>query len=195
MPPTPSGAHTLTVTDGTSTSLLTFVMEATAPSVPRPLVPEESTRPSRPVRFDWKDVSDPSGVLYSLQVATDEKFEHIGLDKEDIAGSEYKLTHDENLKSVTKQTPYFWRVKAIDRAGNEGDWSEVNAFHLGFVLTLPNGETAWTMSALTAYIAGLVTMAAIGFTFWLGRRSVRRGAPVNPNNTPSSSRTARIREP
>ncbi|OGO35761.1 MAG: hypothetical protein A2147_07835 [Chloroflexi bacterium RBG_16_57_8] len=142
--------------------------------MPDALQPDPTVKASRPVHFDWKDVDDDSGVTYTLQVATNDKFEDILVEKEGLTASEYTLAKDEDLESVIKQTPYFWRVKAADSAANESDWSEAGSFYLGTVLTLPNGETDLRMSALVVYIAGALLAGAIAGAFFLGRRFSRR---------------------
>ena len=74
--------------------------------------------------FDWSDVEDVSSVYYMLQVATDESFNNIVLERRDIVGSEYIMNKSEALFMGT----YYWRVKAIDGVNNSGEWSEVWSF-------------------------------------------------------------------
>lgn len=84
--------------------------------------------------------------------------------------SEFVLVKDE-LKPVTKDNPYYWRVRAIDGASNEGEWSEVRAFSTGFLLTLPNGELELTLSAMVVYGISAFIAVIIILSFLLGRRS------------------------
>ena len=98
------------------------------------------------MNFSWKDVIDQSGVTYRLQVASDENFTNILLEKDVLLSSELILDKDD-LKSVTSDNPYYWRVEAVDGASNESKWSETRSFSLGFVLTLPNGESNLNISA------------------------------------------------
>jgi hypothetical protein len=174
LPPTKSGEHTITATDGTNAKSFNLVIESEPPPVPAPLLPETGTKAGRPVRFHWKDVVDPSGVIYNLQVTSDDKFEKIVLEKDGITTSEYTLSDNETLPSVVKQAPYYWRVQAADNAGNVGDWSADNSFYLGLVLTLPNGEADVTVPAMAVYVGGAATVVIIVFAFWLGRRTTRR---------------------
>ena len=183
MPPTKNGAHTITATDGTNTRTFNLVVESVPPAVPALLLPDTGTKAGRPVRFDWKEVTDASGVSYNLQVTSDDKFEKVVLEKNGIAMSEYTLTDNETLPSVVKHAPYYWRVQAADNAGNLSAWSADSSFYLGLVLTLPNGESDLTLPAMTVYIGSAATIVIIGFVFWLGRRTTRRRVYVRETLT------------
>jgi hypothetical protein len=115
-----------------------------------------------------------SGTTYLLQVTIDDKFEDIILEKEGLVASEYTLTKEENLKPVVKNDSYYWRVKSVDNAGNESAWSEEASFYLGFVLTLPNGETELALSAIVVYIVVAIGVLVISTAFFIGRRTSRR---------------------
>ena len=39
--------------------------------------------------------------------------------------------HELIIESMAIQTPWYWRVRAADGAGNIGDWSAVSTFTLG----------------------------------------------------------------
>ncbi|MFC1982719.1 IPT/TIG domain-containing protein [Chloroflexota bacterium] len=135
-----------------------------APPVPELLLPEADSKAKAQVHFDWEDVSSLSPpVTYGLQVAADEDFSSIVLQKKGLSESEYTLTGDEKLASVNKEAPYYWRVKAIDSAGNESDWSTPSPFYVGFVFEL----RGWILYALVT-IGGLILLFIV---FWLGRRT------------------------
>jgi len=70
--------------------------------------------------LDWSDVSDPSGVAYNLSMAKDAGFTLIVLLKNGLKVSTYDLTPSEVLAAGT----YYWRVRAVDNAGNASSWSE-----------------------------------------------------------------------
>ena len=171
IPPSPGGRHTVIVTDGVNTQEFEFYIEQDPPTPPLLLNPEKDQKAKQPVVFDWKDVSDTSGVTYRLQIARDEQFDSLFLEEE-LEDSEFTMTENE-LEPVTRDNPYYWRVKAVDGASNESEWSEIRPFSSGFVLTLPNGETELTLSAWRAYLAGLLVLSFAGLTFWLGRKTVR----------------------
>jgi hypothetical protein len=173
VPQSTAGKHTITATDGTSTLTTTFTMESTAPAPPQPLLPQMGVKQKQPVIFDWEDVTDPSlPVTYTLQIATDEDFstDVIVLEKEDLTNSDYTITkEEEKLKPRKKETPYYWRVKAIDGASNESQWSTPGSFYVSSRFVMPRG-------AIYALIA-----IGVGFlAFWLGRRTAyRRGSRGN----------------
>ena len=124
VPASKGGKHVITVSDDVNTRQLTFTVESSAPPLPILLLPVEGTETKPKAYFDWEDVADPSlPVTYTLQIASDQNFASIILEKEGLTESEYTLTEDESLAAVEQATPYHWRVKAIDSAANEGEWS------------------------------------------------------------------------
>ncbi len=165
VPKSKAGAHTIAASDGTSRANTTFTMESTPPPVPRAQLPLDGTKAKSPAHFDWDDVTDPSGVTYTLQIATDEEFTDIILEKTDITASEYTLTRgDPGLKSTERESPYYWRVKAVDGADNASDWTSPASFYVGF------GLTGWMLYLLIG-VAGLVLLA---ICLWIVMRLVRR---------------------
>jgi len=131
IPPSEGGVHTITASDGTNSLTSTFVMESAPPSIPSPSLPEMGVKAEQPVLFDWEDVTDPSGVTYTFQIATDADFSLLVLEKEGLTSSQYTLTEAEKLASTKKEAPYYWRVKAIDDASNESEWSGTGTFYVG----------------------------------------------------------------
>jgi len=164
-PASTSGEHSVIATGLTSLISFTFVMESTPPSIPQPLKPEMDVKVEAEAYFDWEDVTDPSGVTYTLQVATSEGFsaDSIVLEKTGLTQSEYTVTQEEKLRSVSKETPYYWRVKAVDLASNEGRWSGKGSFYVGFTLALPRA-VVYTLFGVGALLLGV-------FGFWLGRKT------------------------
>jgi len=129
------GDHTVTVTDQVNTRQFVFTMESEAPPVPGLLLPGDNRETMANVYFDWEDATDDSPpVTYHLQVARDEDFTSIVREKESLTDSEYVLSGVERLAADEKETPYYWRVKATDGAGNESEWSIPWSF---YIATLP----------------------------------------------------------
>ncbi|MBA7660659.1 hypothetical protein ES703_68663 [subsurface metagenome] len=64
------------------------------------------------------------------------------LEKEGLTSSGYTISEEEKLASTKKEAPYYWRVKAIDGASNESEWTGTGTFHVGgFALPgLPGGS-------------------------------------------------------
>jgi len=138
-------------------------MESTAPPTPVPLKPEMGVRAKAEAYFDWEDVSDPSSVTYTLQIASDADFTAIVLEKTGLTDSEYTLTKEEGLESTKEEAPYYWHVKAIDGASNESGYSGTGTFSVGFAFGMPQ----WALYALM----GLGGFLLLLLSFWLGRRT------------------------
>ena len=173
VPASEGGAHTITATDGTNTITSTFTMESAAPSTVYPQLPLMDSK-LKDWRFDWCgddtdltiEVTDDSlPITYTLQIATDDLFTttSIVLEKTGLTESEYTLTKEERLASVEKETPYHWRVKAIDSASNESGWTGIGSFYVGFSFHMPTW-LIYTLFGLGALLLGV-------FGFWLGRRT------------------------
>ena len=87
--------------------------DAQAPSVPTLVSPADGTTTDDTTpTFDWFDVTDPSGVTYTLEIGT--------LTKTGLTTSTYTLTSGEALSDGN----YSWHVRAVDGASNVGDWSD-----------------------------------------------------------------------
>ena len=165
VPSSQYGDHEVTISDGTITKQFTFTMESEAPPTPQPLLPELGVKAEQPVHFDWKDVDDPSGVTYTFQIATRKDFAaySIVLEKMGLTQSEYTITEAEKLKPASKEEPYYWRIRAIDSASNESEWSTPGSFYVGVPFALPG----WAIYVL--FGIGAIIIGYLGF--WLGRRS------------------------
>jgi len=163
-PPSEAGEHTISASDGINTVSVAFYMEAVAPTTPVPLLPEMGIKAERPVHFDWEDVADDSlPVTYTLEIATDENFSvtSLVLKKEGLTESGYTLTEAEKLDSRKKETPYYWRVKAIDSASNVSGWSGTGTFYTSrFNLPPWMIHVWWGLGAMGAGLGG----------YWLGKK-------------------------
>ena len=164
VPQSEYGEHTIIATDGTNTRQFTFTVESTPPPIPKPLKPEMNVKEEALAYFDWEDVTDDSlPVTYTLQIASDEDFSSLVLEKEGLTNSEYTVQEEEKLPSVREEAPYYWRVKAIDGASNESEWTGAGSFYVGMQFSLP--QWAW----YTIYVVGGIVILLFGF--WLGRRT------------------------
>jgi hypothetical protein len=161
IPASLAGDHTVTVSDGTTIEQFTFVMESDPPPPPRPLLPPMGFKPKQPITFDWEGVTDLSPpVIYSLQIARDSGFSDMVLEKTGLTETEYTLTEEEELESVGKNEPYYWRVRAVDGAQNESLWSGTGSFTVGF---------SWPSWLIYLWFGlGLVVAGIVGFV--LGKR-------------------------
>ncbi len=131
IPASKSGSHVITVSDGVTTKLINFTVESDSPQTPTTLTPTNGCETMAEAYFDWNDVTDMSlPVVYNLQIASNQNFSSLVLEKKGLFASEYTLALVEKLLTLAKQAPYYWRVKAIDSAGNESEWSTPWAFYI-----------------------------------------------------------------
>lgn len=103
----------------------TFTIDTVPPGVPTLLAPDNgrTERVSTPT-FDWSDVSDPSGITYELEIASDDNFTSIVFTETCPTASSYTPTAVRALPDGT----YYWRVRARDEANNAGDFSPTWSF-------------------------------------------------------------------
>lgn len=163
-PPSVAGNHAIIATDGTNTLKSTFTMESGAPAIPVPLLPGVATTAEPEAYFDWEDVTDPSGITYTLQIGTDADFTTIVLEKEGLAVSEYTITQEEKLKSTEADAPYYWRVRVIDGAANEGKWTIPVLFYVDLSQEVTPSWTLYMWIGLGALLLGILG-------FWVLRRT------------------------
>jgi hypothetical protein len=166
VPASKKGEHVINATDGINNIRNTFTMESTPPAIPVPLKPEMNIKAKSQTYFDWDDVTDPSGVTYTLQVATSASFSQstIILEKTGLELSEYTLTKEERLKTVKKDSPYYWHVKAVDGASNESRWTGAGSFYVGIYIS----------QTVIYILIGVGALLLAVFAFWLGRRTAYR---------------------
>jgi hypothetical protein len=134
VPAIQSGDHTITVADTTAfVASIKFTVESIPPPTPKLLSPETGTRHGFMGRtilaFDWEAVDDPSGVSYKLELSQNSDFSGSIIRKESLILPQYTLTEEEALEKGS----YYWRVKAIDGAGNEGEWTNGQLFKAGLM--------------------------------------------------------------
>jgi hypothetical protein len=131
VPPSVPGEHEVTATDEVHSVTAIFTMESERPIAPIPLLPDDMMVMEAGTPFSWEAVSDPSGITYVLQVAADKDFADIVLEENDLASPQYTPSVEERLKLVETETPYYWRVKAVDGTLTESQWSISKAFYVG----------------------------------------------------------------
>jgi len=132
------GAHQVTARDAAANEATAiFTMEANRPPIPEVISPPDGSRVGfigavMPT-FEWFEVSDASGVYYSLQIATSDNTTATGeffdpvVSVPDLVGTNYTLDKTEALPYGT----YYWIVQAVDGAENESGWTEASSFQAG----------------------------------------------------------------
>jgi hypothetical protein len=162
-----SGDNPVSVTDGTNTTTATFVLESTAPAPPLPLLPEVVSGVKPATRFDWADLTDPSGVSYTFEVSAESSFTAAVLRKEGLSQSEYTLPETERLQLKGRQSTYYWRVRAVDGAGNASIWSVPILFFVG---SAQSALPPWITYALITL--GVLAIIIVGT--WLAKVRANR---------------------
>ncbi len=139
VPESQHGEHQVTAEDAAGNNATAiFIMESDPPAdTPELISPADGSRVGfigkiRPT-FEWSEISDDSGVYYSLQIATSANVTATGefadpiVSKERLVGTNYTLNATEALAYGT----YYWIVQAVDRAGNAGNWTTACSFRAG----------------------------------------------------------------
>lgn len=132
IPQSKAGDHTVTVTDPTAAVFsMNFSVESMPPPTPNLISPEAGSEfgsfGKTEVTFNWSVVEDPSGVNYVLEISPSPDFAGTIIRKDGLTAAEYTLTGDEALSKGN----YYWRVRAVDGAGNQGDWTNGQLFKIG----------------------------------------------------------------
>lgn len=141
VPNSKHGEHMVTANDGINTEEFVFTVESEAPLAPAMLLPEIGAEVQSPIYFDWKDVHDESvPVIYTLQIATNQNFSDasIVLEKEGLAKSEYTIADEAAAELAKREELYYWRVRAIDGASNEGEWTSTGEFKIATSFDMRN---------------------------------------------------------
>jgi hypothetical protein len=127
--------HVITATDKAgNVATYGLPLEGEAPPVPNPISPAQErfgVFGSQPVIFTWTDVFDPSGVTYILEINKD----NLNFFPLEPGMRKTGLTKPNCVMKLEPGT-YYWRVKAIDGAGNESAWAtSPYPFQVGFFST------------------------------------------------------------
>jgi hypothetical protein len=151
-----AGDHTVTVTDPTAAVFsLNLSVESSPPPTPNLISPEAGSEfgsfGKTTVIFHWSAVEDPSGVYYLLEISPSSDFAGTVIRKENLTATEYTLSDDEAL---TKGN-YYWRIRAVDGAGNQSDWTNGQLFKIGGL--------DWWLILLAA--VGVIVVAGIIWRF------------------------------
>ncbi len=118
-----------------------FFMEENPPAAPEPLSPANGTGVGFMGKvtptFEWSNVTDASGIAsYELQISTDSinftaPVVSLSIPSENVTSLDdtisYTLPKDYALSGGT----YYWRLRAVDAAANEGHWTIIQSFHAG----------------------------------------------------------------
>jgi parallel beta-helix repeat protein len=101
-----------------------FKLDNTLPSVPVHLSPTSWKKINSSATLDWSDVSDASGVTYQIRLYNSSWA--LVKDKSGLTSSAYAVGSFGSLANGT----YYWKVRAVDGAGNASAWTTSWAFKL-----------------------------------------------------------------
>jgi len=169
VPKSKFGAHVISISDGINTIKSNFTVESTPPVAPTLIAPADSAKVVKDVKFEWNPVSDPSGVVYTLEVSDDAKFSQVLLTEANLVASSYTLTEDKNLLT-SRKVPYYWRVKAVDGATNTSAWSAIGSFYKAFTVN----SIVSNMPDWTKYILLGLGLLLVAFMLFLFSRALKR---------------------
>ena len=149
--------------EGNSACSAVFYMEGTPPDEPTLNSPIDSRAgffgsfgggicPT----FKWSNVTDPSGIAsYDLQIYHgDNSTISIPVPMEAISFHGTLVAYSLSEEHALAYGSYYWKVRAIDGAENEGNWTEAKSFHAGF---LPQ----WAMITIAAGLLLVVILVGI----------------------------------
>jgi len=177
-PASKGGTHVISVTDGTNTITNNFAMDSTPPPIPDNLTPPNATKAPALAVFTWTSVTDPSGVTYEFELAPNAQFSTPLFDETNLTSPNFTIVQANKLKSVSRNHPYYWRVRAIDGASNASEWSTATFIFVGFTMPV----AGWVGIAVLAII-----LSGIG-GFFLGagahKPAVKKPEPPKPEQGP-----------
>jgi len=137
------GAQEVVVEDdlGHVLASATFFMEENPPPAPEPLLPANGTGvgfvgKAAPT-FEWSNVTDVSGIAsYELQISTDSinftaPIVSLSIPSENVTALDGSITYSLPKEYALSSGTYYWKVRAVDAAANEGHWTIIQSFHTG----------------------------------------------------------------
>ena len=119
-----------------------FRVDTTKPGAPTPVSPPHNAtidNDDQPL-FTWTNtlLYEPSGGTYTLIIDNDPDFSSPIYYKEGILDNEHEIEN----KLTENFSPYYWKVRAVDNAGNMSDWSS----RLKFTLKVPPSSSVDAIS-------------------------------------------------
>ncbi len=119
----------------------TFFMEENPPAAPEPLSPANGTGVGFVGKvaptFKWSNVTDPSGIAsYDLQISTNSTdftapIVSLSIPSENVTSVDNTIAYALPKEYALSYGTYYWKLRAVDGAGNEGGWTTIQSFHTG----------------------------------------------------------------
>ena len=115
-----------------------FTLDTNSPLPPIPVEPANNARTSKSVPvFKWKPSS--GAVQYKFQLSKTSNFDVVEIDRS-VTAPVLLISNSNQLDFGT----YYWRVKAVDAAANESEWSVTQSLEINF-MKLP-AQTAYLVT-------------------------------------------------
>jgi hypothetical protein len=169
VPKSKSGSHTIVISDSINSLTSAFTVESTPPVAPTLVSPLDSAKITEDIHFEWNPVSDPSGIVYSFELADDAQFSNIIVAEYNMAAPFYDL-YDNGELLISREAPYYWRVMAIDGASNTSSWSSIGTFYKAITVN----SIVTNMPAWTKYVLLFLGVVLVGFMLFLFSRALKR---------------------
>jgi len=104
-----------------------FTLDTKSPLPPIPVEPANNARISNSApAFKWK--TQPGAVQYQFQLSKSSSFDVVEIDQS-VTKPVLLISNSNQLDFGT----YYWRVKAVDAAGNESEWSALQSLEINFM--------------------------------------------------------------
>jgi len=114
-----------------------FNMESDPPDTPELISPPNKNRlgftGEVTPTFEWSEVSDDSGVYYSLQIATSANVTASGDFADPVVSVMNLVETSYTLTEALAYGTYYWIVQAVDGAENESGWTVAHSFRAGLL--------------------------------------------------------------
>jgi hypothetical protein len=174
IPQSSAGSHTIRVIDSMNNSAeASFTMENVPPAIPKLISPDDGAKEgffgNITPKFEWSKVTD-SGVTYVIQIDDNEDFTNPEIEEASMTNPEYSL---KSSKPLAKGT-YYWRIKAVDGAGNSSAWSQPYQLISGMI-------SAGLFIGIMAAVVVLIVAGIIFLLRWMkSRKKQPQPQPVSP---------------
>lgn len=106
------------------TKQMNITIDGIPPEKPRLLSPAPNETVNATPIFEWTNVSDATGVIYTIEISRDETFSECILKDELFGATKYRIPLEHKLSPGK----YFWRVLAKDILNNTQGWGETRSF-------------------------------------------------------------------
>nr|MDO8100432.1 Ig-like domain-containing protein [Candidatus Njordarchaeota archaeon] len=143
---------------GSITQSFTIDTAAPAPPLISSMYPNGGSLDISKVTFTWNASSDPSGITgYVIQIDVSDKFDTTNR-LEYTVGSGTTFTPDKEFPNGQ----WYWRIAAIDAAGNLGTWSAP----VPFVVNVVGGLSPMMIVIVGGGSSGAAILAVLGYVFY-----------------------------